>query len=149
MQKLVLRDQKLIFADINNKHFGSSITIDITAEENRKEIEKFYDDNGLKPPRYKEYFEKETGEGVKQITIRLAKFAKIADRDDKIYELDDLTQEDAEMIKLIAGAKINLTIRVFKYENDFGSGKSSSVSAIKIVSFEEENKEDDLNELLN
>lgn len=129
--KLILKNVKLLFIEIKDKDFGSSITIDVTDDAIRNTIEEFYNKEGLKP-KFKDYTNKETGITTKQYSIKLATFVNVQDEAGNDYNLDAL-EVKAHDIKLGFGAEVNVAIRTYEYDNKFGKGKSASVSAMKIV----------------
>lgn len=131
MEKLVLKDVKVLFVEINDKDFGSSITIDVTDETVRSSIETYFNGESLKP-KFKDYTNKKTGEITKQFSVKLASFVKIQDETGNEYELDDI-EKKLSQIKLAYGAIVNLAIRPYDYDNKFGKGRSASVSALKIT----------------
>lgn len=126
---LILKNVKLLFIELNDKDFGSSITIDVTDEKIRKEIEQFYTSEGL-TPKFKDYTNAKSGESTKQYSVKLASFAEFRDEDDKSFNIDNVNPAD---IKLGFGAEINVVIRPYKYDNKFGAGKSASATAIRVV----------------
>lgn len=143
MEKLILKGAKVLFIEINDKDFGSSITIDVTNPEVRSAIESYYASEGL-TPKFKDYTNKNTGEVTKQYSIKLATFVKIQDEAGNEYTLDEVEGKLAQ-IKLAFGAEVNLAIRSYEYDNKFGQGKSASVSALKVVKGAE--LKDDMSEL--
>ena len=143
MEKLILKGAKVLFIEINDKDFGSSITIDVTNPEVRSKIESYYASEGISP-KFKDYTNKTTGEVTKQYSIKLATFVKIQDESGNEYTLDEVEGKLAQ-IKLAFGAEVNLAIRSYEYDNKFGQGKSASVSALKVVKGAE--LKDDMSEL--
>lgn len=131
MEKLVLKGVKVLFVEINDKDFGSSITIDVTDETVRSAIETYFAGESLSP-KFKDYTNKKTGEVTKQFSIKLASFIKIQDESGNEYELDAI-ENKLSQIKLGYGAIVNLAIRPYDYDNKFGKGRSASVSALKIT----------------
>lgn len=129
--KLILKNVKLLFIEINDKDFGSSITLDVTDDAVRKQIEDFYASEGLQP-KFKDYTNKKSGEVTKQYSIKLATFVKIQDEEGIEYDLDTIEGKTREA-KLAFGAELNVVIRPYNYDNKFGKGKSVSISAVKIV----------------
>lgn len=131
MDKLILKGAKVLFIELNDKDFGSSITIDVTDGTMRSAIETYYASEGL-TPKFKDYTNKKTGEVTKQFSIKLASFVKIQDEAGNEYSIDDV-EKKLSQIKLAFGAIVNLAIRSYDYDNKFGKGKSASVSALKIT----------------
>ncbi|MBO7735182.1 MAG: hypothetical protein J6S67_21640 [Methanobrevibacter sp.] len=138
--KLILKDVKLLFVEIKDKDFGSSITIDVTDDKIRKAIEDYYNAEGINP-KFKEYTNKETGTVTKQYSIKLASFVKVQDEAGAEYDLDAL-ETKAREVKFVFGSRVNVAIRAYEYDNKFGKGKSASVSAVKIVKGAEAIKDD-------
>lgn len=131
MDKLILKGAKVLFIEINDKDFGSSITLDVTDGEMRSAIETYFAGEGL-VPKFKEYTNKNTGEVTKQFSIKLASFVKVQDEAGNEYSLDEVEKKIHD-IKLAFGAIVNVAIRSYDYDNKFGKGKSASVSALKIT----------------
>lgn len=131
MDKLILKGAKVLFIELKDKDFGSSITIDVTDGTMRSAIETYYAGEGL-TPKFKDYTNKNTGEVTKQFSIKLASFVKIQDEAGNEYSIDDV-ENKLSQIKLAFGAIVNLAIRSYEYDNKFGKGKSTSVSALKIT----------------
>lgn len=143
MEKLIVKNAKVLFVEIKDKDFGSSITIDVTDDAIRQPIEDYYNAEGLKP-KFKDYTNKETGAITKQYSVKLASFVKVQDEAGNEYTLDEVETKQSS-IKLVFGSIVNLAIRSYEYDNKFGKGKSASVSAIKIVKGSE--IKNDMNEL--
>lgn len=131
MDKLIIKDAKVLFVEIKDADFGSSITIDVNDENMRKDIEQYFNAEGL-TPKFKEYTNKETGETTKQFSIKLATFVKVQDEAGNEYNLDELEKHQRDA-KLAYGSKVNIAIRSYDYNNKFGQGKSASAVAIKIT----------------
>lgn len=131
MDKLIIKDAKVLFVEIKDADYGSSITIDASDENMRKNIEQYFQQEGL-TPKFKEYTNEKTGETTKQFSIKLATFVKVQDEDGNDYDLDGIEKHQRDA-KLGYGATINLAIRSYDYENKFGKGKSASASAIRIT----------------
>lgn len=143
MDKLILKGAKVLFIEVNDKDFGSSITIDVTDATMRSAIETYYAGEGL-APKFKDYTNKKTGEVTKQFSIKLASFVKIQDEAGNEYTIDEV-ENKLSQIKLAFGAIVNLAIRSYEYDNKFGKGKSASVSALKITTGAQ--LKDDMNDL--
>lgn len=129
--KLILKDVKLLFVEIKDKDFGSSITIDVTEDNLRKAIEEYYKAEGI-TPKFKDYTNKETGVTTKQYSVKLASFVTVLDEAGAEYDLDAL-ETKARDIKFTFGSHVNVAIRAYEYDNKFGKGKSASATAVKIV----------------
>ena len=129
--KLILKGVKVLFVEINEPDFGSSITIDATDESIRQQIEAFNNAQGLKT-RFKEYVGKD-GKSTMQYSVRLAKFVSVQDEAGNTYDGLDAVEPVAKQIKFTFGSEINLAVKAYEYDNKFGKGKSASVSAIRIV----------------
>lgn len=128
---LIIKNVKVLFVEVNDKDFGSNITIDVTDDSIRSQIESFYTERGLNP-KFKEFTSKE-GKTTKQFSIKLAPFISVLDESGITYDGLDALEEVAKTIKLVYGSEINLAIKIYEYNNKFGAGKSASVSAIRIV----------------
>lgn len=138
MESLNLKGVKVLFTEYNNADFGSSITLDVTDDSVRTEVEKFYTENNINKgvAKIKEYTNTETGETTKQYTIKLAEFVEVlpegAEKTGIIRGIDEVAKV-ARDIKLGRGATINIAIRPYEYNNTFGTGISASAVAIVIV----------------
>lgn len=142
--KLILKDVKLLFVEIKDKDFGSSITIDVTDDTVRKSIEDYYKAEGI-TPKFKDYTNKETGVVTKQYSVKIASFASIQDEKGNEYSLDD-AETKAREIKFVFGSLANIAVRAYEYDNKFGKGKSASATAIKITKGAE--LKDDMSDLM-
>lgn len=131
MENLIIKNAKLLFVEINDKDFGSSITIDVTDPEMQKIITEYYTNAGLNP-KFKDYVNGKTGETTKQFSVKIASFANIQTEDGETLTLDE-AENKVSAIKLGFGAIVNIAIKPYEYDNKFGKGKSASVSAIRIV----------------
>ena len=131
MENLIIKNAKLLFVEINDKDFGSSITIDVTEPEMQNLITDYYTKAGLNP-KFKDYVNGKTGETTKQFSVKIASFANIQTEDGETLTLDD-AENKVSAIKLGFGAIVNIAIKPYEYDNKFGKGKSASVSAIRIV----------------
>lgn len=129
--KLIIKNVKVLFVEVNDKDFGSNITIDVTDDSVRSQIETFYAGRGMNP-KFKDFTSKE-GKTTKQFSIKLAPFISVLDESGVTYDGLDALEEVAKTIKLVYGSEINLAVKIYEYNNKFGSGKSASVSAIRIV----------------
>lgn len=128
---LIVKGVKVLFVEIKDKDFGSNVTIDVTDDAIRSQIEAFYTANGMNP-KFKEFTSKD-GKTTKQFSIKLASFISVQDEDGVTYEGIDALEEIAKSIRFVYGSEINLAIKSYEYNNKFGAGKSASVSAIRIV----------------
>lgn len=131
MENLILKNIKLLFVEINDKDFGSSITVDVTEPELQNQITTFYANAGLNP-KFKDYTNGKTGETTKQFSVKIASFATIQTESGEILSLDEVEGKTSQY-NLAFGATVNIAIKPFEYDNKFGKGKSASVSAIRIV----------------
>lgn len=117
---IVIKDAKVLFADLEDKGYGRNVTIEVT-DAMKSQIEKWGKDNGFEP-RFKEYTNKNTDETTLQFTLKMSKFT----------EIDSEVSKEAGY-GLRRGAVINLQARTFKYNNKFGSGTSASIAGIYVV----------------
>lgn len=138
MESLNLKGVKVLFTEYNNKDFGSSVTLDVTNDEVRSAIEKFYADNNINKgvAKIKEYTNTETGETTKQYSVKLADFVEVVPegktREESIKGVDELAKV-ARDNKFGRGAIVNIAIRTYEYNNNFGQGISASAVAIVVV----------------
>lgn len=123
--KLILRDVKVIFANLVDEGFGTSITIDVTDEGVRKQVIDWVTLNqiGKENPgvaNIKEYTPEDSEEAVYQFSFKINDHTKYKG-------LESLTKEN-----LGYGAVIDLVSNPFYFDNKFGKGVSQSLSAVLI-----------------
>lgn len=119
-KELVLKDVNVIFAELEDKGYGLSITIDATDAKIKNAITKWVKENGINggEPKFKHYVGKD-GVEVDQYQMKISKYTD--------FRFASAEVEDAG---LGYGAKINLVARAFEYSNKFGTGISASLSAV-------------------
>lgn len=138
MESLNLKGVKVLFTEYNNKDFGSSVTLDVTNDEVRSAIEKFYVDNNINKgvAKIKEYTNTETGVTTKQYSVKLADFVEVVPegktKEESIKGVDELAKVAREN-NFGRGAIVNIAIRTYEYNNNFGQGISASAVAIVVV----------------
>ena len=122
MENLTLKHVKVIFADLEDRGYGRSITIDVTDPELKDLIEDWCKATGVNGGKanIKEYTNKDSGEVTLQYNFKLSKFTEI-----------EYKEGIAE--RLGYGAVINLTARAFEYDNKFGKGISASLASVFVV----------------
>lgn len=133
--ELVLTHVNVIFAELKDKGFGRSITIDATDPAVKDAITKWVAANNINggTPKFKDYTGKD-GKTVTQYQLRLSEFT----------EVDGKNGEDE--LDLGYGAVVNLKARPFTYDNKFGKGISASLRAIFIVEPRKNNTFDGISE---
>ena len=141
MQKnrIKLENAEIIFANLEDKGFGTSLTIKVT-DEIEKQLTDFWKENKIGNdktvigvPNFKEY------EGTKQISLKINDSTKSAG-------VNGLTSDS-----LGFGARVNLFLNCFEYNNKFTKGKTyygASVSAYVILSGKKTGSDADLSDLL-
>ena len=127
--KMVIEDVKLLFIEVKDKDFGSSIVVDATDESVKSSIEDYCDANGY-VPKFKE-FEQKDGKKTIQFAVKLSQFVKVQDEEGNEWTLDEI-EKNRRSIKLGFGAIISFVANTYNYKNKFGEGVSLAVSAIKI-----------------
>jgi hypothetical protein len=143
MEKLKIKNSEIFFASLEEKDgFKPSFTIKVTPEID-KQISEFWAVNKIGKthpgvPNFKEYT---NGEGVttRQFNIALGNQVKFAG-------LNGLTEND-----LGFGAKVNIFINAFTYNNKFSGGKekvSANISVCVVLSGRKTGADADLAELL-
>lgn len=122
MAELIIKNAKIIFAELEDKGFGKNIVIDVTDKKLQKQIEDFYAENkvGEGAPKFKDYTNKD-GETVKQFTLKLSEYTDIEGK-------DGLGEKD-----LRYGAVINILVHTYEWDNKFGKGVSARVQSIFVV----------------
>jgi hypothetical protein len=138
--KLKLTDAKIIFANLEDVGFGLSLTIDATDEATQKSISEWVSVNkiGKTTPgvaNFKEYTDAE-GKTTKQYSLKFNDFTKFAG-------INGLTEKD-----LGFGAVVDLIVNPFIYDNKFGLGVSSSISAVVVKKGKSAGADNDLADLL-
>ena len=118
---LVLKNVKVVFADLEDRGFGRNIVIDATDIETREAIAKWVKDNNINggEAKFKDYTTKE-GEETKQYTFKLSQYTEF-DGDNNLNEKS-----------LGFGAIINLAAAPYDYNNKFGAGTSASLRAVYV-----------------
>jgi hypothetical protein len=118
-KELILKHIKVVFAELEDKGFGTSITVDVTDQAAQDAISKWVADNNINggKAKFKDYTNKD-GETTKQYNFKISKFTEIAGP----YEGE-----------LGYGAEINLVARPYTYDNQFGKGTSASLSAVFVT----------------
>ena len=119
-KELVLKDLDVIFAELEDKGYGLSITIDATAPAIHKAITEWVKANNINggEAKFKHYTGKD-GVEVIQYQFKISKYTDFR-----------FASSEVEDAGLGYGAKINIVARAFEYSNKFGTGISSSLSAV-------------------
>ena len=120
-KELVLKNVKVVFADLEDRGFGRNIVIDATDIETREAIAKWVKDNNINggEAKFKDYTTKE-GEETKQYTFKLSQYTEF-DGDNNLNEKS-----------LGFGAIVNLAAAPYDYNNKFGAGTSASLRAVYV-----------------
>ena len=139
MEKIKIENAEIVFANLTDTGFGTSLTIKVTPEI-EKQISDFWAKNKIGNektvigvPNFKDY------EGTKQINLKINDSTKFAG-------LNGLTTES-----LGFGARVNFFLNAFEYNNKFTKGKTyvgASISAVVILSGRKTGADADLAELL-
>ena len=127
--KLVIKGVKLLFIEVKDKDFGSSIVIDATEPTIKKTIEDYCAAISYSP-KFKDYAQKD-GSTTTQFAVKISKYIRVQDQDGNDYDLDGL-ETNLRNIKLAYGATISFVASPYNYKNKFGEGTSLAVSAIKV-----------------
>lgn len=138
--KIKVVNAEVIFANLVDEGFGTSLTIKLTPEI-EKQITKFWKANNIGnektvigEPNIKEY------EGTRQLSLKINEHTKFAG-------LNGLTTDN-----LGFGARINFFLNAFEYKNKFTKGKTytgASISAAVILEGKRTGADADLSDLLN
>lgn len=120
-KEIVLKNVKVIFADLEDRGFGRNIVIDATDPAVRDAISNWVKDNNINggEAKFKDYTTKE-GEETKQYTFKLSNYTEF-DGDNNLNEKS-----------LGYGAIVNLSASAYDYNNKFGAGTSASLRAVYI-----------------
>lgn len=118
----IIKGAKIVFADLTDKGYGKNIVIDVSDIDLQEQIAKFYEDAkiGDGKPKFKDYTNKD-GVTTKQFTLKLSEFTDIEGKDG--LGADDLRY----------GAKVNVLVRTYDWDNKFGKGTSARVQSIFVV----------------
>ena len=120
-KEIVLKNVKVIFADLEDRGFGRNIVIDATDDEIRNAIVAWVKENNINggEAKFKDYTTKE-GEETKQYTFKLSNYTVF----DGVNNLNEKS--------LGYGAIINLSASAYDYNNKFGVGTSASLRAVYV-----------------
>lgn len=120
-KELVLKNVKVIFADLEDRGFGRNIVVDATDIDTREAIVAWVKANNINggEAKFKDYTTKE-GEETKQYTFKLSNYTEF-DGDNNLNEKS-----------LGYGAIVNLSAAAYDYNNKFGAGTSASLRAVYI-----------------
>lgn len=144
--KLILRDAKVIFANLVDEGFGTSITIDATDPEVKQKITDWVAENKIgktKPgvANFKEY----TPEDSDEVTLQFSSKIKVGADEKfptKFKGIGGLTKEN-----LGFGAIVDLALNAFPFDNKFGKGVSHGITAVLIKSGVASSGDEDMDEL--
>lgn len=131
--KLILRDVKVIFANLQDEGFGTSITIDATDKKIRDQISEWVAENKIGKinpgvANFKEY----TPEDSDEVTYQFSSKIKVSPEEKyptKFKGMGNLTKEN-----LGFGAVIDVVYNAFPFDNKFGKGVSHGITAVLIKS---------------
>lgn len=117
---LIIKHVKVVFAELEDKGFGTSLTIDVTDPALQQQISEWTKANNVNggTPRFKDYTTKD-GVATKQYNVKLSKYT------------DFQAKEDG--MELGYGSVINLAVHAYEYDNKFGKGISASAAAVFII----------------
>lgn len=115
---IILKNQKVVFAELEDKGFGKSLTIAVDADA-KKAIEAWVKENNINggTAKFKTYTNENTKETTEQYSFKFSKFTQIEPVD----------------AKLGFGAVVNLQARAYDYDNKFGKGTSASLAGVYVV----------------
>lgn len=120
--EMIIKNAKIVFAELEDKGFGKNIVIDVTDDKLQKQIESFWAEAGIGEgtPKFKDYTNKD-GETTKQFTLKLSEYTDIEGK-------DGLGEKDLRF-----GANVNILVRTYEWDNKFGKGVSARVQSIFVV----------------
>ena len=138
MEKLKIVNAEIVFANLKDDGFGTSLTFRVTPEMEKQIIE-FWATNkiGKTEPgvaKFKEY------EGKKQFNCKITENTKFA-------YINGTSEES-----LGFGAKVNMFIQAFEYNNKFTKGQTmvgANISAVVVTEGRKTGADADLSDLLN
>ena len=122
MEELIIKNAKIVFAELEDNGFGKNIVIDVTDKALQDQITDFYKAAKIADgkPKFKDYTNKD-GETTKQFTLKLSEYTDIEGK-------DGLGAKD-----LRYGAKVNILVRTYEWDNKFGKGISARAQSIYVV----------------
>lgn len=135
-ERIRLNGVEVVFANLDDTGYGKSITVSAVDPEVEKAITEWVKENNIGKgekagvPNFKEY------EGRKQYAFKINDYTRFAG-------LNGLTQNN-----LGYGARISLIAQAFEWSNKFGSGISSSLTAVLVEKAANSASDGDLAELL-
>ena len=120
--ELIIKNAKIVFAELEDKGFGKNIVIDVTDKELQELITDFYkaEKIGSGKPKFKDYTNKD-GKTTKQFTIKLSEYTDIEGKDGL----------DAKDLRF--GAVVNILVRTYAWNNTFGEGISARAQSIFLL----------------
>ena len=120
--ELIIKNAKIVFAELEDKGFGKNIVIDVTDKELQDLITDFYkaEKIGSGKPKFKDYKNKD-GNTTKQFTIKLSEYTDIEGKDGL----------DAKDLRF--GAVVNILVRTYAWNNTFGEGISARAQSIFLL----------------
>jgi len=132
--KIKLEGMSIVFANLEDEGFGRSITVAVD-EDTEAKITAWVAENkiGKKTPGvpvFKDY------EGKKQYSFKISDGTKFA------------YSEGLDQRHLNFGSTVSLIANAFEYDNKFGKGVSSSLSAVLVTSGAATSADDDMAELM-
>lgn len=126
LQKLTVKDTKIVFSHLNDPKFGSQITVTLNPDQ-VNDVTMWYTNNNFnKVPYFKEYTNPKTNETSIQFTIKLSKFLTFVTPDGAEKKIEELTNED-----IAFGTKVSFIAYAYEYKNNFGEGVTSSITILK------------------
>lgn len=135
-RKIYLKNVKVVFANLVDEGFGRSITIDATEPEIATEIEDWVSRNNIgKAPN--------TGKANFKTYEDTIQYAFKINDSTKIVYANGLSESD-----LGYRAEISIAANAFDYDNKFGKGTSSSLSAVVVHRGKATGADDDITELM-
>lgn len=122
MEELIIKNAKIVFAELEDNGFGKNIVIDVTDKDLQDQITEFYKAAKIADgkPKFKDYTNKD-GETTKQFTLKLSEYTDIEGK-------DGLGAKD-----LRYGAKVNILVRTYEWDNKFGKGISARAQSIFVI----------------
>lgn len=122
MEEMIIKSAKIVFAELEDNGYGKNIVIDASDIDLQEQIAKFYKDAkiGDGKPKFKDYTNKD-GETTKQFTLKLSEYTDIEGK-------DGLGAKD-----LRYGAKVNILVHTYNWDNKFGKGTSARVQSIFVI----------------
>jgi hypothetical protein len=140
LTKLKLQNVKIVFANLKDEGFGTSLTIDVTDKELQDKISAWVKENKIGKeagvPNFKIYQPEDSETETIQYSLKINDYTRF------------IGVNGLEKTDLGFGAVVDLVANPFVYNNKFGKGVSSSLSAVLVKEKGQTGADEDVAELM-